>query len=213
MSISQRLAAEKQQAEKPTAAASTAAAKGGKAEGEEEEDEAADDEPEPEEKKAKGKSKAKAKSKPAKKAESEEDDADAEGEDDEEEMAAGAADPGTVAQLCADAGVASMAKALIDGKLPLAKVKARINSAGTIRAAVATAGRVCRTIDPKLADSFIANGASVEHVKAQMFDMIIKAEGQEIRSSHAETPAGGSASSGNYGWDKAVQKVNERHAR
>lgn len=210
MSISQQLAAQKQQAEKPGASAADpqATAKSGKAAEAEEDDEEAEagDEEEDTAKKAKAKKAAKAKT--AKKAEAEDDEDAAEGEDDDEKVAA---DPGTVAQLCVEAGVPQMAKALIDARLPLKDAKAKIDSAGAIRAAVATAGRVCRTIDPKIAEGFISKGASVEHAKAELFDMIVKAEGPEIRTSQTGGAGGQAAQVGSYGWDKTVEKLNARH--
>lgn len=215
MSLSERLAAENKRALKAGAAAvAPVKAKAAKAEGEEDEEEMAegeDEEDQPDAKKAKGKKAAKAK--PGKKAESEDEEETAEGEDDEEEMAARtAADPGTVAELCADAGVPKMAKSLINAKLPLGKVKAKIAGASGIRKAFEAGKRICRTIDPARAEAHIEAGNSIAHVKAELFDQIVKAEGPEIRNSQTGgSGAGAAAPSGSFGWDKTVEKLNARH--
>jgi hypothetical protein len=206
MSLSTRIAAEKQKATTPKPdAGTTATAKSGKAEGEDDDEKMAEDEddPKPEEKKTK-----KAKSKAAKKAESEEDEETAEGDDDDEKMAAVAANPGLVAELCADANVPKMAKALIDAKLPLGQVKSKIAAAADIRAAFEAGKRICRTIDPARAESYINAGASAKHVKAELFDQIVKAQGPEIRNSHSAAPAGAGAGGGSFGWDGVVAKIN-----
>lgn len=219
MSIKQHIAASRERGTKPAAARAKAKKAEGKdedegMEGEDEDDAEAEGEDEPE---PNGRKAAKAKKARGKKAEGEEDDAEAEGEeddataegdDDEEEGGAVAADPGTVAQLCADAGVPHMAKPLIDRGLSLGKVKARIASAGNVRGLVAAAGRISRAVDPKIAEGFIKNGASVQHVKAELFDMIVSAQGPEIRNSHGAAADGSPGPSGNYGWDKVTDKIN-----
>jgi len=208
MSLSTRIAAEKQKATTPKPdAGTTATAKSGKAEGEEDEEEMAEDEDEKESAAKKAKAK-KAKSKAAKKAESEEDEETAEGDDDDEKMAAAAAKPGLVAELCAEANVPKMAKALIDAQLPLGQVKAKIAAAADIRAAFEAGKRICRTIDPARAESYINAGASARHVKAELFDQIVKAQGPEIRNSHSAAPAGAGAGGGSFGWDGVVAKIN-----
>lgn len=210
MSISEQLAAQKAQSEKPVAAAAGATAKsggesGGQAENEENDEDMAAGE---DDDKAEGKSSGASKKTSKETAETAEN-----GEDDEETQApAAAADPGTVADLCAEAGVPKMAKALIDARLPLDQVKAKIASAADIRAAFQAGKRICRTIDPARAESHIAAGNTVKHVKAELFDQIVKAEGPEIRNSQTAGTGGAAPRAGSYGWDKTVEKLNARSA-
>jgi hypothetical protein len=161
--------------------------------------------------KTKAKKKAKAKSAP-KRAESD--------DEDDEEMAASAsaapvvvqADPGAVIELCVQSGVAHMAKTLVDAKLSMTEVKARIESAGAIRGLVMAAGRISRTIDPKLAEGFIRDGASIEHVKAEMFDLLIKGQSAEIRNSHDGDSKAGRSAVQQHGWDAAFATASPRKA-
>lgn len=118
------------------------------------------------------------------------------------------ADPAVVARLCAEAGESDLAGHLLSLDLPEADVKARLAWATEIRAAVATAGRVCREIDPQLADNFIRAGASPAHAKKQLFAAIIAAEGPEISTQNAQRSTEGGAAGA---WDRVIAELNAGH--
>ncbi len=217
MSIKQHIAAQRQQGQKPAAARARAKKAEGQdddegMEGEDEDDAEAEGEDESE---PKGKKAAKRKGAKGKKAEGEEDeteaegeedDAEAEGEEDEETMAA---DPGTVAQLCANAGIPHMAKPLIDAKLPIGKVKRRIEGASQVRGLVAAAGRISAAVDPGIAEDFIKTGASPDHVKAKLFDMVISTQSPEVMTA-LSNEGRAARPGGDFGWGSAVERLNKQ---
>lgn len=138
----------------------------------------------------------------------------AEGEDPEDpedgtDMAAHAA---AIADLCAKGNAGGLTATLIRERATLDQAKARIRDAGQIRTMVTAAHARCTAIDPTLAEAFIAAGASIAHVKAQLFDKVIAAE--------AATPAidgNAGAAAGARGpqaiqdsWGRAFAKVSGR---
>jgi ATP-dependent protease ClpP protease subunit len=113
-----------------------------------------------------------------------------------------------IATLCATAGVPAMAATLIKEGVTIEQAKARIESGKEIRAAVALAHKQCPAIDAKLADQFIASGASMEHVRAQLFTkMTAVGETTPIRGQH-QASGGSDRASINSMWDEAAKKVN-----
>lgn len=104
------------------------------------------------------------------------------------EPEAKAADPAAVAELCATQGCAHLAAGMIREGLTMPQVKARIDGAGVVTGLVASARKVNPALDPKLADEFIAAGASADHVRAQLFDKLIAAQSVEISHATAAIP-------------------------
>jgi len=111
---------------------------------------------------------------------------------------------------CADAGAASMAATLISEGAAADQAKLRAESAKEIRTAVAMACKQNKQIDPKLADGYIASGASIEHVRSQLFAKL--AEVQALTPTDGLLPEQRKASAG-AGWDAAISRVNGRTAR
>lgn len=104
-------------------------------------------------------------------------------------------DPAAIARLCLDRGAPALTAAFIDEGLSVNEAKARLSQATEIRAAVGLARKLNPALDVKLADQFIAAGASLEHARAELFNRLVTAQSQEISNSH--TPgtrsAGGAA--------------------
>lgn len=142
-------------------------------------------------------------------------DADAgngEDDDDDEDMEAAArapASPDAIAAACAEAGEAALAAPLIKSKATLAAVRARLKLAAEIRDTVATARRVHPAVDARLADGFVAAGASLEHVRAELFDVIVAAQSAEGRTAHqaGSGPADGHGQPVDASWDVARERV------
>lgn len=137
----------------------------------------------------------------------------AEGDDESEDGKDMAAHAAAIADLCAKGNAGGLTATLIRERVTLDQAKARIRDAGQIRAMVAAAHARCSAIDPALAEAFIAAGASIGHVKAQLFDKVLAAE--------AETPAidGNAGAAGARGpqaiadsWARAFEKVGGRKA-
>lgn len=120
-----------------------------------------------------------------------------------------AADPGAVAQLCADAGVPQLAKALIDAKLPLAECKAKIDNAAEIHKLVATARRYLPTIGAGLADEFIRNGATAAEAGRALLAKMAANQSPEIRNAHTPGPRPAGAATDD-GWDASIARVSGR---
>lgn len=110
---------------------------------------------------------------------------------------------------CTEAGAASMAATLIGEGAAPDQAKVRAESAKEVRAAVELAHKQNSQIDLKLADSFIASGATIEHVRSELF--------AKLAAVQALTPTNGllpdqRKASATAGWDSAVAKVNGRKA-
>lgn len=105
-----------------------------------------------------------------------------------------------IAKLCVDGGVPAMAASLLAEGVTVAVAKDRIGAAGQIKDLVALAGRANSDIKADLADTFLAEGKTVEQARAALFDkMVAKQEGNEVRShlaqpTTASTPAVATAS-------------------
>ena len=116
-----------------------------------------------------------------------------------------------IIEACAKADVVAMASALIKDGLTVEQAKARIDGARDIKAAVALARKTCPTIDPALADQFIASGAGIEKVRADLFDKMAAAQATKpTRSQHQARTGGDDIDNVVSLWDKQVEKVNAR---
>jgi len=104
--------------------------------------------------------------------------------------AAAAAD---IVDLCAAAGVPTMASSLIREGLSLDEAKARTSNAKDIRAAVDLARKTCPTIEANAAEAFIAAGVTMDGVRAKLFEQITAAQSPEITSAHQSTTGEGDA--------------------
>lgn len=98
--------------------------------------------------------------------------------------AAAAAD---IVDLCAAAGVPTMASALIREGVSLDDAKARTSNAKDIRAAVDLARKTCPAIEANAADAFIAAGMTMDGVRAKLFEQITAAQSPEITAAHQST--------------------------
>ena len=121
------------------------------------------------------------------------------------EAAAAAA---AIATMCNEAGVSTMAAALITEGVTAETARTRIASAGEIRTAVTLAAKASSAIDPKLADGYIAAGASIEHVRADLFGRITAAQSPEINANHQATTDKVEAKASTAFWADVTAKVN-----
>ncbi len=96
-----------------------------------------------------------------------------------------------ISTICAEAGVPAMASTLIKEGVTAEQARTRATSAKDIRAAVLAAQKSYPQITAS-ADEFIAQGKSLEHVRAALFEKITAAQSPEINSFHQ--PAGNTAS-------------------
>ena len=92
-----------------------------------------------------------------------------------------------IVDICAAAGVPTMASALIRESVTVDQAKARTDSAKDIRAAVDLARKSCPQIEANAADAFIAAGMSMDAVRAKLFEQITAAQSPEITSAHQST--------------------------
>lgn len=106
-----------------------------------------------------------------------------------EGAASARADAVEIVTLSTAAGVPAMAAALIKEGVSLDVAKQRIASAKDIRDAVALGAKTSKAIDPKLADAYIAAGASLEHVRADLFQKMAAAQSPEINGNHSAAAA------------------------
>lgn len=95
-----------------------------------------------------------------------------------------------ISTICAEAGVPAMASTLIKEGVTADQARARATSAKDIRAAVEAAQKSYPKITAN-ADEFIAQGKSLEHVRAALFEKITAVQSPEINSFHQ--PAGNAA--------------------
>ena len=103
-----------------------------------------------------------------------------------------------IMDLCNAAGEPAMAAALIREGLTVDAARARVEGAREIRAAVTRAAKLSTLIDPKIADAYIASGATVEKVRADLLPYLhckSLASAQETRPTNSTLPVDGSGSS------------------
>ena len=106
-----------------------------------------------------------------------------------------------VMEVCNAAGEPAMAAALIREGVSAEQARARVEGAREIRNAVARAARLNASIDARMADAYIASGASVEKVRADLFDKMASA--QELRPTNGYLPQDSAGQAGHAGKAKA----------
>lgn len=90
-----------------------------------------------------------------------------------------------ILEACSKADVTAMAAALIKDGSTVEQAQNRVNGAKGIKEAVALARKTCPTIDAALADQFIASGASIDKVRADLFEKIAATQAAKpTRSQH-----------------------------
>ena len=115
-----------------------------------------------------------------------------------------------ITEACTTAGVAAMAAVLIKEGATIEQAKARIATAKDIREAVALANKSCAQIDLALADSYIAAGASVDKVRADMFDKIVAVQAATPTNSPHNAGTGPTAEASiAASWTEAAAKANK----
>jgi ATP-dependent Clp protease protease subunit len=114
-----------------------------------------------------------------------------------------------IAEACMEAGVPAMTAALIREGVDLATAKERITAASDIRSAVADASKRFPSITMDLADKFIANGDSIEKVRATLFEKIAATQSHEV-SPHVNVKEKDTKQQSSAVWDKAVENINAR---
>lgn len=124
-----------------------------------------------------------------------------------EPIAAKAADPVVVAEMCNEAGVSSMSAMLIKAKLPLDVIEARVETAKEVKDLFARAAKMNPTIDASLADTLNADGISVESAKAIVGNMLATNQSPEISNSR------GVNGSSDHGWGDVIAKVTPKHLK
>jgi len=97
----------------------------------------------------------------------------------------GAADPAEVVDYCVKNSAATMAAGLIKSGATMDQVKEAVGRAAKIRAMVGDARKISAAIPASFADDQIAAGASVDDVRAALFDKLVSAQSPEIRSTIA----------------------------
>ena len=112
-----------------------------------------------------------------------------------------------ITEVCAVGGEPGLALALIREGATIEQANARITAAKEIRDAVTIAAKSCSMIDPKLADGYIAAGASIDKVRSDLFAKITAAQSAApTRSQVSFKPEAASADV----LKKVVAKVNGR---
>ena len=97
-------------------------------------------------------------------------------------------DASEIAKLCIEGGVLTMTASLLAEGVTVAEAKNRIGAASQIKELVALAGRANSDVKPDLADTFLAEGKTVEQARAALFDKLVaKQEASEVRS-HVSVP-------------------------
>lgn len=110
------------------------------------------------------------------------------------------------------AGVPAMAVPLVKEGSSLEHARTRIDGAKEITNAVAQAAAICPSIDAKtLTAQFVAAGASVEHVKAKLFETVqqVQAATPQVSSTHQAQAGNAPADQAaiNKSWADAVTVV------
>jgi ATP-dependent protease ClpP protease subunit len=108
-------------------------------------------------------------------------------------VTAAATSAAAIVDLCAKAGVPTMASVLIVEGLTVEQAKARVDNTSNIRSAVELARKSCPTMAADLADTFIAAGLTMDQVRAKLFETMTAAQSPEIRSAHQAGPGGDEA--------------------
>lgn len=108
----------------------------------------------------------------------------------ETSTAIGRADAAEIARLCMAGGVPAMAATLLAEGVGVEDAKERIASAGEARNLVALARRKDPSIPEDLAATLLADGKTVEQIRAALFDKLVSAENDTSISSHVPASTG-----------------------
>lgn len=95
-----------------------------------------------------------------------------------------------IAKACVAAGVPTMAASLLAEGVSLATANERIGAASQVKELVALASKADSTITASLADDYLAQGKTVEQVRAALFDRMVAKQEETKVSSHVEQPKG-----------------------
>jgi ATP-dependent Clp protease protease subunit len=100
-----------------------------------------------------------------------------------------------IVEMCNTAGEPAMAASLIREGITAEEARSRVEGAREIRAAVNRASKLNSAVDARMADNYIASGASVQKVRADLFERM--ANSQESRQTNGYQPMEGTMPSGN----------------
>jgi len=123
--------------------------------------------------------------------------------------AIGRAQAAEIARLCADGGVPSMTASLLAEGASVDDAKKRIASAGEAQNLVALARQKNASIPEDLATTMLAEGKSVENVRAALFDKLVATEESTVL--FTQKSAGGTAGSGASKPVDLVADMKRRH--
>lgn len=119
------------------------------------------------------------------------------------------ADPADIAGYCCENGAMAAAADLIRSRATWGQVKAAVGRAEAIRAMVADAGSITATITAADAERYIAAGASVEGVRAEIWNRVVDAQSPEIIGTiTAETGADTGRSRAARSRQTAIDRIN-----
>lgn len=125
-------------------------------------------------------------------------------DEDDEEMA----DAGTVAQMCAEAGLPHLTKDIIDAGLTVEQVKQKLDVPKRIRSMVSLARKVNPGVGMAKADEFIRNGATPAEAGEALLKILADSQSPEIRNAHA--PGSRPAGAEDHGWGRAFAKIGRK---
>ncbi|ACL58762.1 hypothetical protein [Methylobacterium nodulans] len=100
------------------------------------------------------------------------------------------ADAAEIARLCVEGGVPAMAATLLAEGVSTDDAKKRVAAAGEAKNLVMLARRKDSSIPEDLAATMLAEGKTVEQIRAALFDRLVAAEDRTSISSHPPAPQG-----------------------
>lgn len=115
-----------------------------------------------------------------------------------------------IVKACTEAGAADMAYGFMEAGLTLAQVQHRLQDAPAIRSALAHASRTYKDIAFPSAEKCIAGGKSTVEVKAEIFDCLRAAQGDEMQTHRADKAPermNGNSASADAIWDAALARL------
>ena len=121
----------------------------------------------------------------------------------------GRAEAAQIAKLCVDGGVPGMAAPLLAEGVGIEEARARVAAAAGVESMVNLARRLNASIPQDLAATMLADGKTVEQIRASLFDQIVAAEEKTVVLS--QMPAAGNAAKGNPKPVDLVADMKRRH--
>ncbi len=106
----------------------------------------------------------------------------------------GRAEAAEIAKLCVNGGMPGMAATLLAEGVGLGEARARVAAAAGVESMVNLARGLNASIPQDLAATMLAEGKSVQEIRAALFDRIVATE--EKTTVFSQKPAGGTAASG-----------------